>query len=154
MLKEWQQLIEPASFTKGEHTKTVFFGNSRIFCKRSNTGSKNFYFFFITCTTFFSPSNLLFSRLLYSSFHACLQSCLNSSKIITKRAIALNEVCTVLEFSLKNDTFVIILFICGGSNFWLVNNTHHSFIVYSKWRKEKCLFACFPTFHQKQQQKS
>ena len=130
-----------------------FFGNSKFF-QEVKYRLEKFLFFFITCTTFFSPSNLLFSRLLYSSFHACLQSCLNSSKIITKRAIALNEVCTVWEFSLKNDTFVIILFIGGGSNFWLVNNTHHSFIVYSKWRKEKCLFACFPTFHQKQQQNS
>ena len=111
-----------------------FFGNSKFFCKRSNTGSKNFCFFFITCTTSFSPSNLLFSRLLYSFFHACLQSCLNSSKIITNWAIALNEVCTVLEFSLKNDNFVIILIIGGGSNFWLVNNTNHFFNVYSKWR--------------------
>ena len=131
-----------------------FFGNSRFFCKRSNTGSKNFYFFFITCTTYLSTSSLLFFWVLYSAFHACLQSCLNSSKIITKPAIALNEVCTVLAVSLKSDTFVIILIIGGGSNFWLVNNTHHSFIVYSKWRKEKCLFACFPTFHQKQQQNS
>ena len=68
-----------------------FFGNSSFFCKSSKTGSKKFHFFPLRAQHFSSSSHLTFLRILYSAFHACLQSCLNSSKIITKPAIALNE---------------------------------------------------------------